>query len=508
MKSKDFLKEGFVEDAASSFQDHEVQMARKDCFNAAENALALHKLLKNVSEVQGIEGWVAAKITLASDYLNTVREYLEYELMSGQQDPMISNKLPIAEGRVKQVESDLEELTSQEFKKKYNLTKEEAKKALNLPEKSVTAKHGVAEAKWRDPKYKDKLYTQEPEDSDDYNSIEYGYGIPERPDNDPGAKRPTFKRSGGNEIGRPDDVLGPSWGTGNTSGGSLKGKGISPYRDSGVSTTGARKGKLRKDATSKTKDEIRSRLKHYRTNPNLPEGQDLAKVKKELGQSSSSDNKQNKVIENDQVPVTGPKNIVNELIKLRKIAKQVQMSRAPYPDGYASQLEMVLYDAINGLRNSDSANVQRTVNELSDLRAVAKQVQTGQAKFPAGYASHLEWVLYDAIVQLEQGLSEADNPALGVDQLAGKEKLRPHTGVGPTPGTLKHKLGKMAHTARATVDYLRGKPDRMGHLEENNAGSMATVNNPNSKKPKSQVGSLFGGSYGETVAKTKKAIKR
>lgn len=49
---------------------------------------------------------------------------------------------------------------------------------------------GVAEgAKWRDAKYKDRLYTQEPGDSDDYDNIGYGYDFPERPENDPGQKR-------------------------------------------------------------------------------------------------------------------------------------------------------------------------------------------------------------------------------------------------------------------------------------------------------------------------------
>ena len=95
MKSDQFLKEGFVEDASEVNADHEVQMARADLFHAAEDALSLHKLLRNVSEQQGLEGWVAAKITLASDYLKTVREYIEYELMTAaSEQPM----LPIAEG--------------------------------------------------------------------------------------------------------------------------------------------------------------------------------------------------------------------------------------------------------------------------------------------------------------------------------------------------------------------------------------------------------------------------
>jgi hypothetical protein len=47
-------------------------------------------------------------------------------------------------------------------------------------------------AKWRDPKYKGKLYTQEPED--DYSGYHDYYGD-SRPENDPGEKHSTFDRS-------------------------------------------------------------------------------------------------------------------------------------------------------------------------------------------------------------------------------------------------------------------------------------------------------------------------
>lgn len=100
MKSTQFLKEGFVEDANEVHADHEVQMARSDLFHAAEDALILHKLLRNVSEQQGLEGWVAAKITLAADYLKTVREYVEYQLMTGDVRPEVAvqtTEMPIAE---------------------------------------------------------------------------------------------------------------------------------------------------------------------------------------------------------------------------------------------------------------------------------------------------------------------------------------------------------------------------------------------------------------------------
>ena len=45
-------------------------------------------------------------------------------------------------------------------------------------------------AKWRDPKHKDKLYTQDPNDDDDH----YDYYHDSRPDNDPGQKHSTFDR--------------------------------------------------------------------------------------------------------------------------------------------------------------------------------------------------------------------------------------------------------------------------------------------------------------------------
>jgi hypothetical protein len=77
------IKEGLGQDADHMEQDHEVQMARADCFHAAKNAIELHRLLKNISERQGLEGWVSEKITLAADYLRTVKEYMEYEQQKG-----------------------------------------------------------------------------------------------------------------------------------------------------------------------------------------------------------------------------------------------------------------------------------------------------------------------------------------------------------------------------------------------------------------------------------------
>lgn len=84
MKTTDFINDGVQIAAAAEkmHRDHEVQMAREQCYNIAKNAIELHQLLKQITEEQGIDGWVASKITLAEDYVRTVREYLEYELMT------------------------------------------------------------------------------------------------------------------------------------------------------------------------------------------------------------------------------------------------------------------------------------------------------------------------------------------------------------------------------------------------------------------------------------------
>ena len=307
MKSEHFLKEGFVEDASDVHADHEVQMARSDLFHAAEDALVLHKLLRNVSEQQGLEGWVAAKITLASDYLKTVREYIEYELMTAaSEQPM----LPIAEGsgsKEKQ-KTPYRDINSPEYRKAAEKQKEKTDKekaaepgkkllskiekqeveeaandyfkrrkdeedriagtkapAKRTPQQTDYAKRraqekktdqGVAEAaKWRDPKYKDRLYTQEPGDSDDYDNIGYGYDFPERPENDPGQKR----RMGGvgSEFDRNDPLV--------------KGQGIgrSGIKHS-LNLAGKRKGLPSRDQITSLKGSIKDAHGKHRK-PNLPE---------------------------------------------------------------------------------------------------------------------------------------------------------------------------------------------------------------------------------------------
>lgn len=85
MKTTDFIKESIGEDADNMHRDHEVQMARSDCYHAAKYAIELHKMLQGVSEEKGMDGWVSEKITLANDYLRTVWEYLSHEQQADDQ---------------------------------------------------------------------------------------------------------------------------------------------------------------------------------------------------------------------------------------------------------------------------------------------------------------------------------------------------------------------------------------------------------------------------------------
>ena len=62
-------------------KDHEVGMGKSQMYHAMKNAKAIHDILQKISEREGIEGWVASKLTKASDYLKVVKDYLEYEMV-------------------------------------------------------------------------------------------------------------------------------------------------------------------------------------------------------------------------------------------------------------------------------------------------------------------------------------------------------------------------------------------------------------------------------------------
>ena len=75
------VNEDISQDAHHMERDHEVQMARSDLYKTANYAIKLHSLLKNVSEAEGIDGWMQAKITKAADYISSVYHALEYDMI-------------------------------------------------------------------------------------------------------------------------------------------------------------------------------------------------------------------------------------------------------------------------------------------------------------------------------------------------------------------------------------------------------------------------------------------
>ncbi len=74
------IKEGLADLAQVAERDHEVQMARAQLYKLAKYSIKLHEMLKTVTEQEGLEGWVQAKITKASDYMSSVYHHLDYDM--------------------------------------------------------------------------------------------------------------------------------------------------------------------------------------------------------------------------------------------------------------------------------------------------------------------------------------------------------------------------------------------------------------------------------------------
>ena len=64
----------------------EIDMAGRELLKAQEYAA---KLTAMVQQVPGLDGWVSAKITKASDYLSSVFHFLDYELREKPQEAVI-----------------------------------------------------------------------------------------------------------------------------------------------------------------------------------------------------------------------------------------------------------------------------------------------------------------------------------------------------------------------------------------------------------------------------------
>jgi hypothetical protein len=78
-KTKDFAEN----------QDHEISMAGSELHSIFQNAKQLHSMIKTKSEEEGLDAWQQSKITKAADYLNSVLQSLQHEIM-GEGDRTMS----------------------------------------------------------------------------------------------------------------------------------------------------------------------------------------------------------------------------------------------------------------------------------------------------------------------------------------------------------------------------------------------------------------------------------
>jgi hypothetical protein len=68
--------------------DEEGRMAKRQLTDIHEYSGELCQMLNDDTQ---LEAWVQAKITIAADYIKTVKHYLEYEMKTGEMDQVTPN---------------------------------------------------------------------------------------------------------------------------------------------------------------------------------------------------------------------------------------------------------------------------------------------------------------------------------------------------------------------------------------------------------------------------------
>ena len=145
MRAKQIIKEDISMDARHMEVDHEVQMARSDCYKSAKYAVAIHKMLKDVSEMEGIDGWVAAKITKAADYLGSVKHYMEGQAMDDVELAVVPVAGDMTDAMTMPQESTEEEATEEESTEEKPVVKKKTTKKLTKAQKEKAKKEKMKE---------------------------------------------------------------------------------------------------------------------------------------------------------------------------------------------------------------------------------------------------------------------------------------------------------------------------------------------------------------------------
>jgi hypothetical protein len=87
------IMEGVLDDT-----DDDGWMAKSELYKLAKYAIALHGMIQ---DTDNLEPWVASKITKASDYISTVKHYMEYVQLSTDiqgEPPVVVDDMPPEEG--------------------------------------------------------------------------------------------------------------------------------------------------------------------------------------------------------------------------------------------------------------------------------------------------------------------------------------------------------------------------------------------------------------------------
>jgi hypothetical protein len=157
MNSEEFRPKSntIVQAATEMHTDHEIQMARESCYRSASNAIELHRMLKHVSEQEGLDAWASEKISLANDYLRTVKEWLEYELMTKLENRVAENQFEVFESTYNKVVVAGDTAAKRKAKRDQQRTTPAKKQRDQAQRKGLTqdkdgtyyAKEGVAEGR-------------------------------------------------------------------------------------------------------------------------------------------------------------------------------------------------------------------------------------------------------------------------------------------------------------------------------------------------------------------------
>ena len=127
--------------------DHEVQLARGQLYKIAKYAIKLHEAFKDVSEVQGLDGWVSAKITEAALAIDDVAHYMEYEFASAN----------VANEEINHKRLEEKEGTAADLLHAYSVLKEAEEDDFNLADLAPELRPAVRQAMIKFPMAKDRL---------------------------------------------------------------------------------------------------------------------------------------------------------------------------------------------------------------------------------------------------------------------------------------------------------------------------------------------------------------